>query len=476
MKSYNLPSIDVPTQQHCNIATLTQQLTFQAQQSIHHHSLRDFESMSPSSAARVSDRWEEFMGLKDWAGLLDPLDENLSHEILRYGNFIEAAYRAFDFDPESPSYGSCKYKKRSLLQNCGLPNSGYRISRHLRATSGIPVPEWARSSWAAAQSGWIGYVAVSDNKAVIDRLGRREVVIALRGTATCLEWLENLRATLTPVSGPTNLNNANVGPWDRDGPPMVESGFLSLYTSSTDMWPSLQEAIRKEVSQILEEYKNEPLSITITGHSLGAALAKIAAYDIKTTFEKAPLVTVISFGGPRVGNQSFRSLVDRQGTKILRVVNPSDLITKVPGFVSDNGNEEFVNKNTKTSKKHSKISHKNYYSYNNNSNNNNNNNSNSKLHPLAEFIPNWITQPFSGMEDKQWWVYAEVGRELRLENKETEQLPYYLSNMNVAKCHDLKTYLNLVENCPIKAFVKRSLNKLSHRCKHKNDDTSILAA
>lgn len=494
---YNLPPSATPhvsTQQHCSITTFTRQLTFQSQQSLHHQSQSNFESkfLNPIQPApvshpaspngRVADRWEEYMGVKDWAGMLDPLDEHLRDQILRYGNFIEATYRAFDFEPSSTSYGSCKYNKKSLLDSCGLPCHGYKVTRHLRATSGIQVPEWARSSWAAAQSSWIGFVAVCNDKAVINRLGRREVVISLRGTATCLEWVENLRATLAPVPGPTTLNNDNVGPWDRDGSqaPMVESGFLSLYTSGTNMGPSLQDAIRMEVRQLLKLYKNEPLSITITGHSLGAALATLAAYDIKTTFEGAPLVTVISFGGPRVGNQCFRSLVDKQGTKILRVVNPSDLITKVPGFVIDN-NEEYVNNIKRPCKKHgTKIIRKTKNrNSNNNSNSKNNSNSNrrictnsssstsvKKIHPFTRYFPSWI-QEFR-VEDTHWWVYAEVGRELRLKCEETEQLPYYLSNMNVAKCHDLKTYLNLVEVCPIKAFVRRSLQKLSDRCNNKN--------
>lgn len=497
MKSFipqNLPSsgtAHVSTQQHCSVTKLTQKLAFQSQQSLHHQSLTNFESnflepiepsptaVWPSASSRLAKRWEDYMGMRDWAGLLDPLDETLRDEILRYGSFIEATYRAFDFDPESPSHGSSKYQKRSFFEDCGIPNSGFRLTRHLRATSGIQLPGWAHSSWAPAQSSWIGFVAVCNDRAMIDQLGRREVVIALRGTATCLEWLENLRATLAPVPGPPMSNNYNAGPWDQDSPPMVESGFLSLYTSGTDMWPSLQDAIRLEVSRILELYKDEALSITITGHSLGAALATLAAYDIKITFEQAPLVTVISFGGPRVGNQSFRSLVDKQGTKILRVVNPSDLITKVPGFVTDD-NDEYVNIN-KSSQKIGRTDRN-----NNNNKSKNNRNSNhlnkiktsslsfsKKMHPLAEFFQRWIQQ--FGMDDTQWWVYAEVGRELRLENKESEELPHYLHNMNVAKCHDLKTYLNLVEDCPMKAYVKRSLRKLARGCNHNKNEESVFA-
>ncbi|KNA07333.1 hypothetical protein SOVF_172940 [Spinacia oleracea] len=497
--------VPVPGHQQCSITKRTQELTFQSQQSINRQSLNQTKLTPVVRQSRAANRWKEYMGVRDWDGLLDPLDDHLRDEILRYGSFIEATYRGFEFNPHSSSYGSSKYKKKSFFEQCGLPTPGYRLTRHLRATSGIQVPGWASSSWSPMQTSWIGYVAVCTNKAMIKQLGRREVVIALRGTATCLEWLENLRATLAPVPGPISVENDNVGPWNVDSPPMVESGFLSLYTSGNDMWPSLQDAIRIEIGRILDLYQDkEPLSITITGHSLGAALATLAAYDIKTTFDRAPLVTVISFGGPRVGNQSFRSLVDKQGTKILRVVNPSDLITKLPGFVTDN-NEDFVNIDTSPSAT-KKIGIKNSPRTSHNNNNKNNNRSNrpgtitsvsdstrfgkilsshfgkgkiksssksrlgvtksgsSKMKLMGNILMNWVQQ--FRVDDTRWWVYAEVGRELRLENRESAEqlLQYYLSNMDVAKCHDLKTYLNLVEDCPLKNFVRRSLNKLTQRC------------
>ncbi|XP_062098105.1 phospholipase A(1) DAD1, chloroplastic-like [Humulus lupulus] len=375
-----------------------------------------------SDRTKLGKKWKEYQGVKNWDGLLDPLDENLRREILRYGQFADAAYKSFDFDPSSPSYATCKFPKSSFLERSGLPETGYRVTRNLRATSGIQLPRWfdRAPSWVATKSSWIGYVAVCQDKDEIARLGRRDVVISFRGTATCLEWLENLRATLSHLPSQTGSDCDAFGP-DECGP-MVESGFLSLYTSSTDHSPSLQQMVRHEIGRLLQSYGDQPLSLTITGHSLGAALATLAAYDIKTHFNRAPLVTVISFGGPRVGNQSFRCRLEKQGTKVLRIVNSDDVITKVPGFVFDECH---------VSRAH-------------------------EFHVAG--LPRWIRRQVE--DSSPSWVYAEVGRELRLSSRDSP----YLSGFNVATCHDLKTYLHLIDGfvsstCPFRATARRMLGK-----------------
>lgn len=368
--------------------------------------------------AKLGKKWKEYQGISNWDGLLDPLDDNLRSEILRYGKFVEATYNSFDFDPSSPSYATSMFPRSSLFERAGLPETGYRVTKNLRATSGIQLPTWIEKAprWVATQSSWIGYVAVCQDRAEIARLGRRDVVIAYRGTATCLEWLENLRATLT------HLPNAcsDFGP-DGSCGPMVESGFLSLYTSGTASSPSLQQMVREEISRLIQTYGDEPLSLTITGHSLGAALATLTAYDIKTTFKRSPLVTVISFGGPRVGNRIFRQHLEKQGAKVLRIVNSDDLITKLPGFVIKDVDEN----------KEDDVSYKRYVN--------------------VPDLTSWIQKR---VEDTQW-VYAEVGRELRLSSRDSP----YLNGFNVATCHELKTYLHLVDGfvsstCPFRASAK----------------------
>jgi len=294
-------------------------------------SLPSWNQLKPLSTKcnfpKLTHKWKQYQGINHWEGLLDPLDDNLRWEILRYGHFVDASYNSFDFDPTSLTYATSLYSKRSLLKKCGLENYGYKISKYLYVTCGIHVPACINKFFKklCTRSSLIGYIAVCVNDKEIVRLGRRDIIIAFRGTVTCLEWLENLRVSLTHLPGLVTGEDG-VGP-------MVQKGFLSLYTSKTSKRASLQEMIRKEIGRVIQRYTNEPLSLTLTGHSLGAALAILSANDITTTFKNAPMVTVISFGGPRVGNESFRKQLEQKGIKILRIVNSDDVVTKVPGFI-----------------------------------------------------------------------------------------------------------------------------------------------
>lgn len=339
--------------------------------------------------SKLHDKWRECQGINDWEGLLDPLDDDLRNEILRYGEFVEAAYRTFEFETlwRRPATVSL-YPKTWMIIQGELGTSGYKVTKSLHATCSIELPSWIErlSHWESNRSNWIGYVAVCHDKDEIARLGRRDVVIVYRGTATCLEWLENLRGNmLTCLPDDMGLKNGNK--------PMVQSGFLNMYTCVDDeTCHSLQDTVTEEVSKILRTYCDQLLSITITGHSLGAALATLTAYDITHKFPNAPLVTVISFGGPRVGNNTFRSQLETTGTtKVLRIVNSDDPITKIPGFLA---------------------------------------------------LPAWIQKRFKEMS----WVYVEIGKELRVNSKDC---PYLSKGRNMVTCHDLKTYLRLIseKNC-----------------------------
>lgn len=77
---------------------------------------------------QIGNRWREIQGANDWEGLLDPLDECLRTELIRYGMFAQVAYDAFDFDKYSQYCGSCRYSKENLFKEVDLHNTGYTVT------------------------------------------------------------------------------------------------------------------------------------------------------------------------------------------------------------------------------------------------------------------------------------------------------------------------------------------------------------
>ncbi|KAG2652757.1 phospholipase A1-Ibeta2, chloroplastic-like [Panicum virgatum] len=288
---------------------------------MHMQQLLSADSPRASPRSTIAPRWRSLHGEGGWAGLLDPLDSDLRRELLRYGDFVQAAYQAFHSLPTASA------RHRGLM----LPDRSYRPTRSLFATSALSMPPWAKRpntpEWLTQQSNWIGYVAVCESEREVARMGRRDIAIVLRGTATCLEWAENLRASLVPLDGESS-DGADTGAEE----PKVARGFLSLYKTAGEKVKSLSEEVMDEVRRLMEKYKGEELSITVVGHSLGAALALLVADEVATSIPDAPPVAVVSFGGPKVGNGAFVDRLSSSGkVNVLRIVNAGDVVTKVPG-------------------------------------------------------------------------------------------------------------------------------------------------
>ncbi|CAL8992373.1 unnamed protein product [Prunus brigantina] len=284
---------------------------------------------STSATSNLANQWREIQGSNNWENLVEPLHPLLQQEIIRYGDFVTACYKAFDLDPNSKRYLNCKYGKKNMFREVGLESCGYEVTKYIYATPDINIPIQNGESCGR----WMGYVAVSSDDAV-KRLGRRDIVITFRGTVTNPEWVANLMSSLTP---------ARLDPHNPRDDVKVESGFLSLYTSDESESKfglgSCREQLLSEVSRLLNKYKGEELSITLAGHSMGSSLALLLGYDIaelglnrENSRRKIP-ITVFSFGGPRVGNSGFKQRCEELGVKVLRIVNVNDPITKMPGVV-----------------------------------------------------------------------------------------------------------------------------------------------
>ncbi|XP_047315262.1 phospholipase A1-Ialpha2, chloroplastic-like [Impatiens glandulifera] len=257
----------------------------------------------------------------NWEQMVHPsLDPLLRQEIIRYGDLVIACYKTFDLDPTSKRHLNCKYGKKTMMEEVGLGNLGYNVTKYIYATPDVGIS-------TSCESRWIGYVAASSDDEV-RRLGRRDLVITFRGTVTYNEWLVNFMSSLTPARFNPNHPRKEV---------KVEAGFLCLYTSSEKVGKfglqSCREQLLAEISRLLNKYKGEELSITVAGHSMGSSLALLLAYDIaELELNKDVPIKVFSFAGPRVGNLAFKDRLDELGVKVLRIVNVNDPITRFPGF------------------------------------------------------------------------------------------------------------------------------------------------
>ncbi|XP_030470264.1 galactolipase DONGLE, chloroplastic-like [Syzygium oleosum] len=272
--------------------------------------------------------WRDLQGSTHWENLLNPLHPLLRHEMLRYAEFVTACYKAFDLNPTSKRHLNCKYGKANMLGLVGLEDSGYQVTKYIYATPDINFPIQNR----VPRGRWVGYVAISSDDEAVKKLGRRDLLIAFRGTVTNYEWIANLMSSLTPA----RLDPHNLQPEVK-----VESGFLSMYTSKerSDKFGlgSCRKQLLSEVSRLVNKYKEEEISITLAGHSMGSALALLLAYDIAELgiadtcdHRDIPLTVFSFFGGPRVGNSGFKKRCEELGVKVLRIVNGNDPVTKLP--------------------------------------------------------------------------------------------------------------------------------------------------
>ena len=142
----------------------------------------------------------------------------------------------------------------------------------------------------------IGGLAI---KCFVTRSAPRALVF--RGTADLAGWLEDILAK------PIALHGFGQG--------MAHSGFMECWS-----------AIKRQTEHVVGDS-----AITITGHSLGGAVATLAAMSFAGQVDR-----VVTFGSPRVGDATFAASYKERGLveKTTRYVNESDLVPFVPGLLA----------------------------------------------------------------------------------------------------------------------------------------------
>ena len=182
------------------------------------------------------------------------------------GTLVDAAY--------------LQYKQHATGENTWQP-PGYQIHAVLQAQEKpLIVP--------------FGFVATKGEDAYV----------VIRGTLTPLEWLDD--ATILPIPFAPNWGNTT-------------QGFKGIYSQ-------LSVAINEAIGGIknTEAFKN----LYVTGHSLGAALAHLAAADIYIKLQISPISYTLA--GPRTGDPAFATAFARAGLRTWRIFNTEDLVPTLP--------------------------------------------------------------------------------------------------------------------------------------------------
>jgi triacylglycerol lipase len=151
----------------------------------------------------------------------------------------------------------------------------------------------------------------------------KHIVVAFRGTELP-NTIEGLKDCLL-----TDAMNLLMVPEGRLGTDFAAAGVGARFhkgfiAALATVWDPLLTAVEAEL-------KRSERPLWITGHSLGGALALLAAWLFQRKF--LSVHQVYTYGAPMIGNAAASQAFDKEFEgKIFRYVNPTDPVPKLPTF------------------------------------------------------------------------------------------------------------------------------------------------
>lgn len=203
---------------------------------------------------------------------------------------VAAAYQVFErpgMDPDLPA--------------------GYRKTALVEANPGVmaAIPDVSESARSFVET-------VTDAGTVFGLIGNnlestvKTAFVAFRGTRTDSEWLHNFDIATTAYRPVPNLGQVHMG------------------------WMALYETIRNSLASNLAAACEGCDQLVVAGHSLGAALAVLAAPDVAENIGTSLEPKLTTFGGPRPGLHDFVVAFNVTIESCFRVVNQFDVVPHLP--------------------------------------------------------------------------------------------------------------------------------------------------
>src|SRR5690242_7269124 len=204
-------------------------------------------------------------------------------------NFVEFAYNMFQDGVLRP------------VPDPGIRQAGYELLYYLNATD-IDTEQF------------YGYLAVSTTNP-------GDVILAIRGTEDFREWLLDFAALPVPFT------------------PQPDAGFVALgFQSIFDSFVFVDKtgATSKDLNTTITDLNAAtPIqSLTVIGHSLGAALATLTAADLAllNVAGVQDKLSIYTFASPRVGLLDFAASFNDAVPTSFRIWNTLDIVPELPTF------------------------------------------------------------------------------------------------------------------------------------------------
>jgi hypothetical protein len=198
--------------------------------------------------------------------------------------------------PSPAAEALARFRASSLTQTSFDWNTALSLALASRLSfeSAAVVKATARDEWNLASC---EFVEADDTQCFV-AASTSAVLVAFRGSESLGDWLGNLNMLRTTRS---------YG--------VVHRGFLGAF-----------QVVDARLRAILSDFSGRP--VLVTGHSLGGALATVAAAEWQGQIDISGIYT---YGQPAVGKGSFPAFITQHyAGKFYRFVNDDDVVPRVP--------------------------------------------------------------------------------------------------------------------------------------------------
>jgi len=203
-----------------------------------------------------------------------------------WGELVKSAYSTYDADKKNDNPPEAR----------DLP-AGWRVTANLQSDP---------AACFFTETEFIGFVVQAETDA--SRYG-----IVFRGTESVMDWLEDFEARHTAFD---EIDNGG----------RTEGGFTEMFRSLHVLAPGAAET--RTFPAFMETLPPDA-RLTITGHSLGGAIANLTAVWIAA---KHPTLTcdLYTFAAPMTGNRDFADTFNSLVRNSFRIYNKPDIVPTVP--------------------------------------------------------------------------------------------------------------------------------------------------